>query len=30
VEQERWDRDPYDCMKEAMVWLDREMELAHK
>ena len=26
VEQERWDRDPYECMKEAMVWLDKEME----
>ena len=25
VEQERWDRDPYDCLKEAMDWLDREM-----
>jgi len=28
VEQERWDRDPYDCLKEAMDWLDREMALA--
>lgn len=28
AEQERWDRDPYDCMKEAMDWLDREMALA--
>lgn len=27
VEQERWDRDPYDCLKEAMDWLDREMSL---
>ena len=26
VEQERWDRDPYDCMKEAMDWLNKEME----
>lgn len=26
VEQERWERDPYDCLKEAMDWLDREME----
>lgn len=26
VEQERWDRDPYDCLKEAMDWLDREMD----
>jgi sugar phosphate isomerase/epimerase len=25
VEQERWDRDPYGCMKEAMDWLDREL-----
>ena len=25
VEQERWDRDPYDCLKEAMDWLDREI-----
>lgn len=25
VEQERWNRDPYDCLKEAMDWLDREM-----
>lgn len=25
VEQERWDRDPYDCLKEAMDWLDGEM-----
>ena len=25
VEQERWDRDPYDCLGEAMAWLDREM-----
>jgi len=28
VEQERWDRDPYDCLKEAMLWLDREMAQA--
>ena len=27
VEQERWDRDPYECLKEAMVWLDQEMTL---
>ena len=26
VEQERWDRDPYECMKEAMLWLDQEMK----
>lgn len=26
VEQERWDRDPYDCLGEAMTWLDREMK----
>ena len=25
VEQERWDRDPYDCLKEAMEWLDEEI-----
>lgn len=25
VEQEHWERDPYDCLKEAMDWLDREM-----
>lgn len=25
VEQERWDRDPYDCLKEARDWLSREM-----
>ena len=25
VEQERWNRDPYDCLKEAMDWLDQEM-----
>lgn len=28
VEQERWDRDPFDCMKEAMDWLNAEMEQA--
>lgn len=28
VEQERWDRDPYDCMKEAMDWLDLEIREA--
>lgn len=28
VEQERWNRDPYDCLKEAMVWLDREIAQA--
>ena len=26
VEQERWDRDPYACLKEAMDWLDLEMK----
>ena len=26
VEQERWDRDPYDCLKEALVWLVKELE----
>lgn len=25
VEQERWDRDPYVCLQEAMTWLDQEM-----
>lgn len=25
VEQERWDRNPYDCLKGAMDWLDQEM-----
>jgi len=25
VEQERWDRDPYDCLQEAMDWLDQEL-----
>lgn len=25
VEQERWDRDPYVCLKEAMDWLDRQI-----
>ena len=25
VEQERWDRDPYACLKEAMDWLDTEI-----
>ena len=27
VEQERWDRDPYDCLKEAMDWVDGQMRL---
>lgn len=26
VEQEKWDRDPYDCMKEAMDWLAGQMK----
>lgn len=26
VEQEKWDRDPFDCMKEAMVWLEQQMQ----
>jgi len=30
VEQERWDRDPYDCLKEAMDWLDKEIAKAEK
>ncbi len=25
VEQERWDRDPYACLEEALCWLRREM-----
>lgn len=25
VEQERWDRDPYDCLGEALAWLKRWM-----
>jgi sugar phosphate isomerase/epimerase len=25
VEQERWNRDPYDCLREAMDWLDSEI-----
>lgn len=28
VEQERWDTDPYVCLKEAMDWLDSEIALA--
>lgn len=28
VEQERWDRDPYACLKEAMEWLSAEAETA--
>ena len=28
VEQETWDRDPYDCLKEAMDWLDEEIGAA--
>ena len=24
VEQERWDRDPFICLKEAMDWLSQE------
>lgn len=26
VEQERWDRNPYDCLGEAMAWLDKELK----
>jgi sugar phosphate isomerase/epimerase len=26
VEQERWARDPYDCLKEAMDWLESELD----
>lgn len=25
VEQEKWDRDPYECMKEAKKWLEEEI-----
>ena len=25
VEQETWDRDPYDCIKEAMEWLSQQL-----
>lgn len=28
VEQERWDRNPYDCLGEAMAWLDKELKNA--
>ena len=28
AEQERWDRDPYDCLKEALDWLDQEIRMA--
>ena len=28
VEQERWNRDPYACLKEAMDWLDLEIRSA--
>ena len=28
VEQERWDRDPYVCLKEAMDWLTQEIRIA--
>lgn len=30
VEQERWDTDPYQCLKEAMDWLNEEMERIQK
>ena len=26
VEQERWDRDPYDCLQEAIDWVAQEMQ----
>lgn len=26
AEQERWERDPYDCLKEAMDWLEEEIK----
>ena len=25
VEQEKWERDPFDCMKDAMIWLEEEL-----
>lgn len=28
VEQETWDRDPYDCLKEALDWVDMQMQTA--
>lgn len=28
VEQERWDRDPYDCLGEALDWLETELKKA--
>lgn len=28
VEQERWNRDPYACLQEAMQWLDKEIQHA--
>ena len=28
VEQETWDRNPYDCLKEAMDWLNQEITTA--
>lgn len=28
VEQERWDRDPYTCLREAMMWLSQEIQQA--
>lgn len=28
VEQEKWDRDPYACLGEALTWLDQEMKKA--
>lgn len=28
AEQERWTRDPYDCLKEAMDWLNKEVAIA--
>ena len=26
AEQERWDRDPYECLKDALDWLNKEIE----
>lgn len=30
VEQERWERDPYQCLKEAMDWLNQEIHLCQQ
>jgi len=30
AEQERWNRDPYDCLKEAMEWIDHEIDTSNR